>query len=575
MRWTQLPVPGAIRRRVRGSGFVQLRLAERALRGAHPNWQGILADAPRYWRELRSPATDKPKVLLATVTGGDIRSARMESVLAAALTLRQAEVHVLLCDASMPACALCNSDLYPNEDRFAETGPVERHCSACFEPARDMFGSMGVAVHRYSDLITPDEAAEAAHLAATIDIGDVADYTVDGMAIGEHAHAGALRYFARGTLRDDETSRTVLRRYLEAAIRTRVATERLLGGAAFDVAVAHHGIYVPHGVVGEVARQRGVRVVDWTIAYRKARFIFSHGDTYHHTLMTEPTATWEQLPWSPARDDELEQYLHSRWSGTDDWVSFNRDPELALGAIATETGIDFSKPGILMLTNVMWDAQLHYPANAFPGMLDWALRTIEYFASRPDLELVIRVHPAELTGFITSKQLFVDAVAEAYPTLPPNVHVIGPESRVSTYVLAEQCNAALIYGTKTGVELAAAGIPVVVAGEAWVRNKGITEDAQSADDYVAILDRLPHPGRLPAPVVERARKYAYHFFFRRMIPLGFADDLLTTVIGFEWPFHSTDALEPGADRGLDVICDGILAGTPFVYPAEEMSVVEA
>ena len=28
------------------------------------------------------------------------------------------------------------------------------------------------------------------------------------------------------------------------------------------------------------------------------------------------------------------------------------------------------------------------------------------------------------------------------------------------------------------------------------------------------------------------------------------------------------ALMPGADAGLDVVCDGILNGTEFVYPAE-------
>ena len=65
--------------------------------------------------------------------------------------------------------------------------------------------------------------------------------------------------------------------------------------------------------------------------------------------------------------------------------------------------------------------------------------------------------------------------------------------------------------------------------------------------------------------------YAYHFFFRRMIPLS----MYRPRQG--WPpyevvIQGLDDLRPGADPGLDVVCDGILQGTPFIYPAERMMV---
>ena len=60
----------------------------------------------------------------------------------------------------------------------------------------------------------------------------------------------------------------------------------------------------------------------------------------------------------------------------------------------------------------------------------------------------------------------------------------------------DQCDAVMIYGTKTGVELSSRGIPVIVAGEAWMRGKGITLDATSAEEYFRILDRLPLRARI-------------------------------------------------------------------------------
>jgi hypothetical protein len=220
-----------------------------------------------------------------------------------------------------------------------------------------------------------------------------------------------------------------------------------------------------------------------------------------------------------------------------------------------------------MLTNVMWDAQLHYPANAFPNMLAWVLQTIDYFSQRPELQLLIRVHPAEILGVVPSRQPIISEIKKAFPSLPRNIFIIPPESKASTYVLMMQCDSVIIYGTKTGVELSCMGIPVIVAGEAWVRNKGITIDASSIEDYFNILDKLPLNKRLDEATINRARKYAYHFFFRRMIPLDFMEPTGKRPI-YNNQLKALRDISAGSSRGLDVICDGILKGTDFIYPAE-------
>ena len=69
----------------------------------------------------------------------------------------------------------------------------------------------------------------------------------------------------------------------------------------------------------------GVRVVAWNIAYRKNRFIFSHDDTYHHTLINEPISKWDSINWSEEKNDRLLTYLQSRWFGDDDWINFNQE----------------------------------------------------------------------------------------------------------------------------------------------------------------------------------------------------------------------------------------------------------
>lgn len=537
----------------------------RARVGGYPDWQKILEPDRERWEAARAIARTGPKVLIATSTGGYLPGAIVEGLLAAALTLRGADVHVLLCDRQLAACQESDIHWYPRVEKFVADGPANDLCRDCFWPANQMYEALGVTVHRYSDYLTPEDRRAAAETAARVKLEELPDFEVDGLAVGEHAMAGTLRFFARATLEGEPHAAGVARRYLRSALLTTAVARKLMLAEEWRSTVFHHGIYVPQGLIGEVARQQGVRIVNWNTAYRKQRFIFSHGDSYHRTMLAEPTATWENMTLSREREADLMGYLKSRWSGRQDWIRFHDGAQSDVHAISDAIRLDRSKPCVGMLTNVMWDARLHYRARAFPSMLEWVLETVRYFAARPDLQLVVRVHPGEIGSMPISRQPIADEIKKAFPTLPPNVFIIPPGSPISTYAAMSLCDSVLIYGTKTGVELSAAGTPVIVAGEAWIRDKGITMDARTRDEYMKLLDALPMRRGLDEAVLQRARRYAYHFFFRRMIPLR----MVAPVRGYpllRLNLQGLDQLEAGRSKGLDVICDGILEGSEFVYP---------
>jgi hypothetical protein len=272
------------------------RLARRwyhARTGAYPDWRQLIAADSQHWRTARADAAGGPRVLFATAIGSYAHGVTLESALAAALTFRGADVHVLLCDGAMPACAECEASLYPNVARFVEQGPSRDLCRDCQWPAERVYAQLGLTVHRYSNWLTAADRAEARRIATTLPRAQIESFTLDGLAVGEHAHAGALRFFATGSLDGEPHGEAVLRRYLESAVLTTCATRRLIRSVGFSSAVFTHGIYVPWGLISAVARQERVKVSTWNVAYRKRRFIFSHDDTYHHTLMSEPTSQWD------------------------------------------------------------------------------------------------------------------------------------------------------------------------------------------------------------------------------------------------------------------------------------------
>lgn len=534
----------------------------------YPDWRRIIKNDRNRWQAALASAKTKGKILIATSIGGTAHLNVIDSTLAAALTMRDVEVHVLLCDSFLPACLKPEYPTIKNMLDFAAGGPLKSGlCSTCIDAAETMYQDMGITVHKYSELVNTEKQSIVDELSSGLTTDDLVSYESNGVSVGEHALAGALRFFARGDLGDEEYGEQVLRRYFKAALLTVFASEALFESHDFQSVVLHHGIYVPQGVILGAARRASVRVVTWWTAYRNKCFMFANGDSYHHALLEEPVSNWENVKWTSDLERQVMDYIISRERGDRDWVRYNVTPEEEISTIEKELGIDFSRPTIGLLSNVVWDAQLHFQTRAFPDMMSWVFATIDYFSGHPDLQLLIRAHPGEVVKFHKSRQPLVDEIRKRYPKLPDNIYIIPPESLISTYTTMQQCNAVLIYGTKAGMEMSSRGIPIIVAGESWIRGKGFTYDASSPEEYISLLEQLPLNGRMDKSTVQRARMYAYHFFFRRMIPLHFMvkiEDPPTFNLGIS----DISELDPGKSIGLDVICRGILDVQEFIYPAE-------
>ncbi|RED37978.1 hypothetical protein BJ123_10557 [Rhodopseudomonas thermotolerans] len=542
--------------------------------GELPDWAAIIATNPTLWADAKKRAETGPRVLMATAVGGHPQFTVLESALNIALTLRGVKVDTLICDAALPACLRSKiSGIDPQRLVRGELSQV--FCEGCYERGKAVFGKTDLERIELGRLLTDEDRQRAQELSRTVPTAEIADFQFDGLPVGEHCSAGALRYYGIGDLSGEPEGDEVLRRYLESGLLVVLAMRRLLQTNRYDAIVTNHGIYTPHGIINAVARSANIHTVAWNLAYRAQCAIFSHNDTYHHTLMNEPVSAWENMAWSPKHEKDILTYLDSRRGGSRDWIWFNRDADEDMARFAAEVGLDLKKPIIGMLTNVVWDAQLHYPANAFSGMLDWVEQTVKYFAGRPDLQLVVRVHPGELAppgGQTVSRQPVAEAIMSyCGGNLPPNIFIIPPESKTSTYAVADRCNAVIIYGTKTGVELTARGIPVIVAGEAWIRNKGLTMDVESSAAYFSLLDTLPLASRLDEAQTVRARKYAYHFFFRRMVPVPFLVSVPDSWPPYRIELSRLDELLPTRFPGLDVLCDGIVSGAPFIYEAERLT----
>jgi hypothetical protein len=532
-----------------------------------PDWKEIFGDDYLLWNELLSSLKDGPKVLIATAVGGNSSLTPLETLFAAALTVRGAKVQFLLCDKILPAC---QNSYYSSEQEltdFLTVGPS--NCDWCYGSGYKAMEGLNLPILKLSSFLTEEHRLEATEAALGVSTTISEAFTHRGIQIGESIISGALRFFGRGDFNEEPKANEVLKQFTQAAVLTQLAFENLLQEQKFDHILINQGFYVPQGTLVAVAKARKNSFFCWDLAYRQCCITMSKHDAYYRELHDESLPAWNEVTFTPKMEGAIKEYLVSRWHSEYDWFKFNETgADTKPEDIAKEVGIDLSKPIIGLLTNVVWDAQVFYESNAFKNIIDWLVYTVGYFAKRPDLQLLIRVHPAEVKSWQRSRQFAIAELLKSFGELPENVFVIEARSSINTYKAMMLCDSVLLYSTTAGLELACMGIPVVTAGEAWFRGKGIGQDVTSFDEYDKILRNLPSGSRISDEERNRALKYAYHFYLRKMIPVSSIEPQPFENASYKIPKLRLSDLAPGNDKGLDVICNGILNEGSFAFEYE-------
>ncbi len=171
------------------------------------------------------------------------------------------------------------------------------------------------------------------------------------------------------------------------------------------------------------------------------------------------------------------------------------------------------RPLVLISTNVIGDS-LTLGRQAFTtGMTEWLERTLDYFATKSEIQVVIRVHPGEI---LTRGTSVVDIVKKRLPELPAHMHLVGPREKINTYDIMQLTDLGMVYTTTVGMEMAMHGIPVLVTGLTHYRGRGFTKDPASWDEYFGLLEKIlkePKKYRLSQAKIDLAWRYAYYFFF--------------------------------------------------------------
>ena len=519
------------------------------------HWTRVIARSRRLLETLPPPTG--PRVAMITTVAKLANNHSYAAVLAYALRLRGADPVVIYCDSALAGCER-TTILHVSPEEFLLQGP-RRICSSCYLKGQELFRVSGLPTYPLSRFLTPEARREIEDFVTSLPPEEYYRFSYKGLELGPQVEASVARFFFSHAPDLSEPNRKVAARFVSGAVTMAEAMLRMDAELTPKIFAPCYGVYVSRGTPWLVAQAKGKRCVTWARMDVEETITLGEGGHPIVELAARRTGPWNDLALTREQRARLDAFLSKSEQG-DSARTVNRNPVANRAALLQELRLDPARPIVAMYSNCGFDSKLLYTTPLYPDVLSWTFDTIERFRGRRE-QLVIRVHPYE--SWIPLIEQTAARIAQRFPELPENIRVVPPESALSSYALGRASQAALVYGSLIGLELAATGTPVIAAGRGAYWQKGFTYDVHTHADYAALLNQLedlakPNPERTQA-----ARRFAYYYYLMRQLPFApFNHDVHAGLQRAPWwkVFRSLSDLGPGHDPHLDAICDHFLYG---------------
>jgi hypothetical protein len=485
----------------------------------------------------------------------------IETVLGHAVRRRGGDAIFAYCGGRLPICEVMPVEASP---------PMP--CRSCREYVSGAIRAAGFDSVSLRDVLDVDLTVKIARgrvgrLAA---VSQCEGYVDQGLPLGRLVRISVAWFLSRGTLPDTPEVVDTYRSFLVSGTVVARGVRAMLDRVKPDRVFMLNGTFFAEQIMMAVAGERGIPFGTYEKGFIQDSIVMTTGATASHLKV--PAGTWESVRDTPLTEEESEAivaYLGQRRHGVGVPNNFWTDGVDDVDRIHRDLRLGAGRPLVVMFCNIMWDSAVLEREIAFAGMGEWVIQGINWARRHPEIDLVVRIHPAEIKlRNHPTRERMAEHIAHHVPVLPANVRVVQADDPTSSYVFMDEAVLGFVYSSTVGLELAARGVPVLVAADTHYRGRGFTIDADTEFAYWSEADRLlAHPpDRAEVDRIrELARRYAVLLFFRFHNVLA-----AVTEEGRSSPrirVKQASDLDPGLDPPMDRVVAGILDGVSTVAPA--------
>ena len=510
--------------------------------------------------------SERSKITLFWVPGGMPSMLQLETAIASSFKLRGNKVHAVICDGVFSACV---------RREITDQVPIhewKKSCNACKNDCAKVLDTMRIPFSYIGDHVTQDILSELKTVSRKVTWEGLNSLSFQGLNIGNNVRSAVLRFLKGDEMPNDES---ILQEYAFSGLVCAAASKRIIEKIQPSRIFMSHGVYVDWGPALHTALAKKVPVTAWMASYLPARFYFKHvEDGAHIDLHNMSTKAWDDVKDSQFTNEQSErlgQFLEGRYKRDTSFDMKHFKPFSGRGnELRHKYQFDSTKPLWGVMAHINWDTVSDFSPMLYESFDQWMKDTVNVIKDIPDVQWIIKVHPAESWDNPESGVEFL--IKKYFPNLPEHIRVFPAEENINPLDFFNMVDGGVtVYGT-SGLELALHGKPVILAGDAHYGKKGFTYDANSKEHFLELLNQVAHIPSLSEDQIALARKYAHCYFMQRQIPIVAVKDPKSKWWNFQ--FDKKELLLEGRDPVIDFICEKIFNGTDFIMDDHLLALTE-
>ncbi|NOS81161.1 MAG: capsule biosynthesis protein [Nitrospira sp.] len=393
--------------------------------------------------------------------------------------------------------------------RWDSEGPLKAEvCNTCDRYKSIIRSRFDFKGHDLSSFITEEDNKVAESFVSSATRDNLLTLNFERLEVGRYALYSLLIKKKKSQLKFSDQEWDEYRTSLHTTVLAAIGGRRILDKEKPDILVVYNSLYSVNRVCVELAKASGIVPyflhAGGNFSNRLQTLILARDDWFAFTQ--RQIEYWREHSESPCGADELASvtdHFAELFQGRSAFV-YSAAPSRDYVDVRSFFGIGQGQR-ILLATMSSYDelfaAQLirvmpECQGILFPQQVDWIKAVSEFVSERPDLFLIIRVHPREFPNKREGeKSEHASAMEEVFRELPPNVRVNWPADSLSLYDLAEEADVVLNAWSSAGKEMGLFGLPVVsYAPQLLAYPPELNYIGETVNAYFACIDQALHDG---------------------------------------------------------------------------------